>query len=127
MYKAYTGRQFFAGLDEQAVFGKVLDEPQENEPRFNRPTPKAFSELITKAIAKSRATRYRTVAEFLKDLETYQSQIVDSEAETISMPAPDSGGPPSQKVHELEAREEKARNLEEEFERLRQEALHTQQ
>jgi len=40
IYEMHTGNQFFAGLDEQAVIGKVLD-PQENEPRFTRPTPPA--------------------------------------------------------------------------------------
>lgn len=70
MYEAYAGRQFFAGLDEASVIGKVLYDPQENEPVFARPVPPPFVALVTKAIAKSRTQRYQNVEEFLRDLDT---------------------------------------------------------
>ena len=74
-YEAYTGTQYFAGLDESGVIGKVLFEPQENEPQFTRPAPPAFVALVSKAIAKSRERRYKRVEEFLQDVETCRSAV----------------------------------------------------
>ncbi len=68
MYEMYTGRQFFGGLDEHAVLGKVLYDTQENEPHFDRRPPAAFADLLTRAIAKSRARRYPSMRELLQDL-----------------------------------------------------------
>ena len=72
LYEMYAGKQFFAGLDENAVLGKVLYDAQENAPRFDRPAPAAFVELVTKAIAKTRAQRYQRMADLLRDLEACQ-------------------------------------------------------
>jgi len=78
MYEAYTGTQFFAGLDESAVIGKVLYDPQENEPQFTRPASPPFVSVVTKAIAKSRERRYKHVGEFLQDLEACRTTVSDS-------------------------------------------------
>jgi serine/threonine protein kinase len=73
MYEMYAGSQFFAGLDEAAVLGRVLYDPQEHEPSFARPTPAAFTALITKAIAKNRQRRYQQMEELLRDIEACRS------------------------------------------------------
>ena len=70
MCEAYTGRSFFAGLDETAIIDKVLHDPQEHVAYFTRPTPAAFTTFVTKAIAKSRGRRYRRVEDLLRDLDT---------------------------------------------------------
>src|SRR5262249_60890928 len=67
MYEAYAGKQFFAGLDETAVIGKVLYDAEEHEPVFTRPAPPAFVAVVAKAIAKSRERRYRRGEDFLGD------------------------------------------------------------
>ncbi|MBI3801719.1 MAG: hypothetical protein HY268_32720 [Deltaproteobacteria bacterium] len=72
MYEAYTGAHLFAGLDENAVIGKVLYDPQEPEPYFAQPTPPAFVALVTKAIARSHDYRYPRAEDFLRDLEACQ-------------------------------------------------------
>ncbi|MBI3799539.1 MAG: protein kinase [Deltaproteobacteria bacterium] len=77
-YEAYTGTQFFAGLDESGVIGKVLYEPQENEPQFTRPAPTAFVTLVSKAIAKSRERRYKRAEEFLQDVEACRATVSDN-------------------------------------------------
>ncbi len=69
MYEMYTGKQFFAGLGEPDVLGKVLSDEREHEPYFARPTMPEFVGLVKKAIAKSRDRRYRRMADFLNDLE----------------------------------------------------------
>ena len=69
MYEILTGKQFFAGLDEHAVLGKVLYDPQENIPAFDRPVPPAFAAVVTKAIAKDRDKRYPRMADLSRDLE----------------------------------------------------------
>lgn len=74
LYEMFTGKQFFAGLDEIAVLGKVLDNAQDNEPRFDRPAPAPFVNLVTKAIAKTRTQRYQRMADLLRALETCQAQ-----------------------------------------------------
>jgi len=74
LYEMYSGRQFFAGLDENAVLSKVLYEAQENEPRFERPAPRPFVELVTKAIAKTRTQRYQRMGDLLRALEACQAQ-----------------------------------------------------
>ena len=72
MYEAYTGAHLFAGLEEHAVIGKVLYDPEEHVLSFAQPTPPAFVALVTKAIAKSRDWRYPRVEDFLHDLEACQ-------------------------------------------------------
>jgi tetratricopeptide (TPR) repeat protein/predicted Ser/Thr protein kinase len=74
LYEMFTGKQFFAGLDEIAVLGKVLDNAQDNEPHFDRPAPAPFVNLVTKAIAKTRTQRYQRMADLLRALETCQAQ-----------------------------------------------------
>jgi len=86
MYEAYTGAQFFAGLDETSVIGKVLYETQEHVPQFSRPTSPVFAALITKAIAKSRERRYRRVEDFLRDLDACTAAV--DHTEMVVLPAP---------------------------------------
>ena len=72
MYEAYTGAHLFADLEEHAVIGKVLYDPEENAPSFAQPTPPGFVALVTKAIAKSRDRRYLRMEDFLHDLQACQ-------------------------------------------------------
>lgn len=86
MYELYTGTHFFSGLDERAVIGKLLYEPEEHEPHFSRPAPLAFVSLVTKAIAKSRDKRYPSMTEFLDDLEACWS-VLDETRTQVLVPA----------------------------------------
>ena len=69
LYEAYAGKPFFADLEEYEVIVRLLSEAEEHEWHFARSTPPEFTALVTKAIAKSRARRYRHIDEFLRDLE----------------------------------------------------------
>jgi tetratricopeptide (TPR) repeat protein len=75
MYEAYTGRQFFAGLDEAAIVGRVLYEPREHIADFSPETPPVFTAVVTKAIAKSRERRYQTAEQLLRDLEQCRAAL----------------------------------------------------
>jgi serine/threonine protein kinase len=86
LYEMYTGRQFFADLDTESVVRKVRDDPEENEPHFDQPTPPAFSALIRKAIAKSRSRRYQRIEEFLRDLELCREVDEELTAATVVRP-----------------------------------------
>lgn len=113
VYEAYTGMQFFAGLDEQAVIGKVLYDAQENEPVFSRPTPSAFTAIIRKAITKKRQQRYQTMTEFLRALDECESTL--EETQTILLPRPASNARPAEDERgSVEDLEEQIHKLEEE-------------
>jgi WD40 repeat protein len=113
MYEAYAGRQFFAGLDETAVIGKVLYDPQENIPVFPRPTSSSFVALVSKAIVKARRQRYHTVEEFLQDLDACD---VNADAtERIVLPAAATNVSFADKTKDaVKELEEQIRKLEEE-------------
>lgn len=116
MYEIFTGKQFFAGLDEHAILGKVLYEPQENIPTFERPAPPAFAALITKAIAKDRDRRYPRMTDLLNDLEACWWAL--DETKTVVLNTPEHI--PSQPEHEqsaIQKIEEQIRQLEEERQR----------
>jgi tetratricopeptide (TPR) repeat protein len=86
MYEAYTGKQFFAGLDEAAIVGKVLYEPQEHIADFSRETPPVFTAVVTKAIAKSRERRYQTAEHLLRDLEQCRMALEAGTLKQLSLP-----------------------------------------
>jgi len=116
LYEMHTGAQFFAGLDEYAVLGKVLYDTHENEPVFTRPTPPEFAALVAKAMAKSLDKRYRRMADFLDDLERCWSAI--DETRTVMLPEVKRSEPqPAPAPHELDDLEEQIRKLQEERER----------
>ncbi len=116
MYEAYTGTQFFAGLDESAVIGKVLYDPQEHKPQLSRPAPQPFVALVSKAIAKSREHRYKRIEDFLQDLAVCRGAM--SEAGTTIVPAPTRDTSHSRgEKSEVEDLEERIRQLEEERQR----------
>ncbi|MBI3247053.1 MAG: protein kinase [Deltaproteobacteria bacterium] len=117
MYEAYAGSQFFAGLDETAVIGKVLYNDQDHLPVFSRPASPAFVALVTKAIAKSRDHRYQNMEELLQDLNTCEETgPVDATERIVLPPAThfSSGGQTKDEVKDLE---EQIRKLEEERQR----------
>ena len=117
MYEAYAGNQFFAGLDETAVIGKVLYNDQEHLPVFSRPAPPAFAALVTKAITKARDRRYQSMEELLQDLNTCEETGIVDATERIALPPAthfSSGGQTKDEVKDLE---EQIRKLEEERQR----------
>lgn len=117
MYEAYAGSQFFAGLDETAVIGKVLYDEQEHLPVFPRQASPAFVALVTKAIAKFRDRRYQNMEELLQDLNTCEETGPVDATERIMLPPAthfSSGGQTKDEVKELE---EQIRKLEEERQR----------
>jgi tRNA A-37 threonylcarbamoyl transferase component Bud32/tetratricopeptide (TPR) repeat protein len=85
LYEMYTGKQFFAGLDENIVLSKVLYDPQENEPRFDRPAPAPFVELVTRAVAKTRSRRYQHMEDLLHALEACRAQQRREEPNAVSL------------------------------------------
>ena len=86
IYEMFTGKQFFAGLDEYAVLGKVLHDDQENEPSLNRSAPPAFVALLTKTMAKARAKRYPRMADLLNDLEACWWALDETKTRVLNIP-----------------------------------------
>jgi Serine/threonine protein kinase len=117
MYEAYTGTHLFAGLDENDVVRKVLN-PEEYKPPFTRPTPAEFITLVTKAIAKTRTSRYRRMADLLGDLGTCWSALDKTKSVILPVaPVSDSGSGGGH--DDLMVLEEQIHKLEEERERRR--------
>ena len=88
MYEMYTGKQFFAGLEEPAVLSRVLNDEREHDPYFARPTMPEFVGLVKKAIAKSRDRRYRRMADLLNDLEACWWALDEEKTKTIFLNGP---------------------------------------
>ena len=86
MYEMYAGAQFFVGLDERAVIGRLLYNPQELTPSFSRPTPQAFISFVTNAIAKDRNKRYSRMADFLNALESCWSVLDETKTQVLTAP-----------------------------------------
>ncbi len=118
MYEMYTGAQFYSGLDEYAVLGKVLYDTQEHEPYFSRPTPPEFVELVRKAIARSRVKRYTNMKDFLNALEACWSTL--DETKTMILPTLGSviSLPENRDPVDVEQIEEEIRRLQAERQRL---------
>ncbi|HXG20045.1 MAG TPA: protein kinase [Methylomirabilota bacterium] len=113
IYEAYAGRQFFAGLDETSVIGKVLYDVQEHEPVFPRPAPQAFLTLVTRMIAKSRDSRYRTIEEVVHDLDACDGNA--DATERIVAP------PPTTRLSSVEKTRDEVKELEEQIRKLEEE------
>lgn len=127
IYEMYTGEQFFAGLDEHAVIGKVLYDPEDNVPRFNRGAPPAFVKLLTRAIAKHRQDRYQRAEELLRDLDACRSETEGDETATIIWTTPEKSEPRGEPGRgEIEDIEEQIRELEEEKRRRLLSTLQTE-
>ncbi len=75
LYEAYAGTHLLAGLGERELVAGMLTDAVENTPRFPPGTPRSFSGLVTRAMAKSRRDRYSSTAEFIHDLDTCRSEI----------------------------------------------------
>lgn len=127
MYEMYTGKQFFGGLDEHAVLGKVLYDTNENTPTFDRPPPAAFATLLTQAMAKNRDRRYHSMRDLLKAIEASSTLDQDEEASgTIILPGPGGKGKSSKEAPADEDLERQIRELEEERKRRRVLPIQTQ-
>lgn len=125
MYEILTGKQFFAGLDEHAVLGKVLYDPQENIPAFDRPVPPAFAAVVTKAIAKDRDKRYPRMADLSRDLEACWLTLDETKTVALFTPPP-AVSQPVQERSEIEKIEAQIRQLEEERQRRMVTSLQSQ-
>jgi tRNA A-37 threonylcarbamoyl transferase component Bud32 len=68
LYELYTGRQFFAGLKDHEVIGRVLYEKVENSVSLPD-APAEFTRVVERAIARDRDARYPTAASFAADLQ----------------------------------------------------------
>ncbi|MBI3767279.1 MAG: protein kinase [Deltaproteobacteria bacterium] len=68
LYELYTGRQFFAGLKDHEVIGRVLYEKVENSVSLPD-APSDFTRVVERAIARDRDARYPTAASFAADLQ----------------------------------------------------------
>jgi len=68
LYELYTGKQYFAGLKDHEVIGKVLYEQGEN--LVDLPdTPPEVNALMTRAMARDRDTRHPSAEALLGDLQ----------------------------------------------------------
>ncbi len=114
MYEAYAGKQFFAGLDETAVIGKVLYNAEEHEAVFTRPAPPAFVAVVSKAIAKSRERRYRRIEDFLCELDACGAAPDDTERTILAVPSLTERAQAESAGDDLRAIEAQIRRLEEE-------------
>lgn len=117
LYEAYAGKPFFADFEEYEVIVRLLSEAEEHEAHFARSTPPEFAALVTKAIAKSRARRYRHIDEFLQDLEACWKALdntgtIVTSLQSLSSPLPGTKPPPS-----LSQIDEEIRKLETERQR----------
>jgi serine/threonine-protein kinase len=127
IYEAYAGRQFYAGLDEASVIGKVLYDAQEHEPVFTRSASPAFIALVKKAIAKSRDQRYRNIEELLRDLESSDINTHPDATERIVLPTHTTQVVSAEKTRdEVKELEEQIRRLEEERQKRLVTAAQTQ-
>src|SRR5262249_947434 len=104
----------------------LLSESQENKPRFVRPTPPAFLSLVTRAIAKSRAHRYRSADALLQDIEACWAALEDSKTVVISSTTHRDPPQPTPHQGDLADLEEQIRQLEEERQKRRVGAAQTQ-
>ena len=75
MYEMATGRKLFAGLSQQEIIGKHLYETHEYALAFEQPTPMAFRQLVTKAVAKDRNRRFATATELLAALDQIRDSV----------------------------------------------------
>ncbi len=67
LYELYTGKQYFAGLKDHEVIGKVLYEQGENVVDLPN-TPPEVNALMTRAIARDRDARHPSAEALLGDL-----------------------------------------------------------
>jgi WD40 repeat protein/serine/threonine protein kinase len=114
MYEAYEGKPFFADLAEHEVITRLLSQSEDHTPRFARPPPPAFASLVTRAIAKSRARRYRSVDAFLHDLEVCWAALDDAKTVTVSVPTLQELHAPVERPDDVADIEEQIRKLGEE-------------
>lgn len=99
LYELYTGRQYFAGLTDEEVIGRVLYNPQEDSGAIPESEPQ-FAEIIRLAIARERHERYGSARALLVDLqECLRAHQVDAPPApaapdwTSAAPAPASAPP----------------------------------
>ncbi|HWM89328.1 MAG TPA: protein kinase [Thermoanaerobaculia bacterium] len=70
LYEMLSGRRPFAGENEQAVFHGILSREPEPLDRLCPEVPAALARTVARTLSKDRATRYRSAAELLGDLES---------------------------------------------------------
>jgi len=93
MYEMFEGRGFFASDDEHEVVRRVLLDPSENVPVFDRMVPDAFRGVVAGAIMKDRDRRYRTAGELREALLQVRRHVLDGDA--AESPAPSMPRPPT--------------------------------
>ena len=68
LYEMATGQQAFSGNTSAVVFDAIFNRPPAPPARLNSRLPPELSSVITKALEKSPAARYQTVAALREDL-----------------------------------------------------------
>jgi serine/threonine protein kinase len=76
LYEMITGKQFFAGFDNNAIFAQALDEAHELQVDANATIPAPLAFIINHAIAKSPQKRYPTMLDFIKELEALRRSLL---------------------------------------------------
>jgi tRNA A-37 threonylcarbamoyl transferase component Bud32 len=79
LYELYTGKQFFAGLKDHEVIGRVLYEKGDNVVELPD-TPPEFIALVSRAIARDRDQRHPTAQALLTDMQACLQRVVGGAA-----------------------------------------------
>ncbi len=100
LYELYTGRQYFAGLKDHEVIGRVLYQPGENTVSLPDAPPQ-FTQIVERAIARERSVRYAHASALLEDLHACLNAIDRDVAESARGAAAEDA--PTEEVGSIEA------------------------
>ncbi len=92
LYEMATGRVAFPGPTSAVIFHAILERTPPNPSSVNSNLPSRFGEIVSKALEKDRALRYRSAAEIGADLKRLkrdtESTRVTAAAATAGTPSP---------------------------------------
>lgn len=105
LYEMITGKQFFAGLDSNAIFAQARDEHHEFHVKSLPSAPASLTAIVNRAIAKSPAKRYPSMLDFIKELDALRrsllATVVADEGSTVIL-TPPSEVPPQPPIRKEE-------------------------
>ena len=90
MYEMCTGQRFFSSMTDEAIIGRLLYDPKENQPVFEDSIPLYFRRIVARAIAKDRKLRYPTARAMLAALagvsSTDETRVVAASRPSRALP-----------------------------------------
>ena len=75
LYEMATGQRAFEGNTGQSLYAAILGQSPAPVRQLNPKLPHKFEIIINRALEKNRETRYQSVAELRRDLETVQREL----------------------------------------------------